>query len=111
MDELVERRAHIEAEIERLAALPEEIAQQRRDLMDLLEVSEEKRRNAADALACRPKRLTMRQIAASKAKSTNLIEAREQRVRAEAAIAQAQEARHADRAQSARSWNARPRKS
>jgi chromosome segregation protein len=91
LDELVERRAHIEAEIERLAALPEEIAQQRRDLMDLLEVSEEKRRNAADALAAAETALNEADRGL-KGEEHKLIEAREQRVRAEAAIEQAKEA-------------------
>ncbi|WP_374654614.1 chromosome segregation protein SMC [Dongia sp.] len=91
LNELVERRAHIEAEIERLSALPEEIAQQRRDLMDLLEVSEEKRRNAADALASAETALNEADRGL-KGEEHKLIEAREQRVRAEAAIEQAKEA-------------------
>jgi chromosome segregation protein len=91
LDELVERRAHIEAEIERLAALPEEIAQQRRDLMDLLEVSEAKRRDAADALAAAETALSEADKGL-KGEEHKLIEARENRVRAEAAIAQAKEA-------------------
>ncbi len=91
LDQLVERRAHIEMEIERLAALPEEIAQQRRDLRDLLDVSEEKRRDAADALASAETALTEADRGL-KGEEYRLIEAREQRVRAEAAIAQAKEA-------------------
>jgi chromosome segregation protein len=91
LNELVERRAHIEAEIERLAALPEEIAQQRLDLMDLLEVSEAKRRDAADALAAAETALNEADRGL-KGEEHKLIEAREQRVRAEAAIAQAKEA-------------------
>jgi chromosome segregation protein len=91
LNELVERRAHIEAEIERLAALPEEIAQQRLDLMDLLEVSETKRRDAADALAAAETALNEADRGL-KGEEHKLIEAREQRVRAEAAIAQAKEA-------------------
>ena len=91
LDELVERRAHIEQEIERLSALPGEIAQQRSDLMDLLEVSEEKRRDAADALAAAETALNEADRGL-KGEEHKLIEAREQRVRAEAAIEQAKEA-------------------
>ena len=91
LDELVERREHLIAEIERLAALPEEIAQQRRDLMDLLEVSEAKRRDAADALASAETALTEADRGL-KGEEGKLVEARENRVRAEAAISQAKEA-------------------
>jgi chromosome segregation protein len=91
LDDLVERREHLAAEIERLAALPDEIAQQRRDLMDLLEASEGKRRDAADALAAAETALTEADRGL-KGEEAKLIEARENRVRAEAAIAQAKEA-------------------
>lgn len=91
LNALVERRTHIESEIQRLAALPEEIAQQRRDLMDLLEGSEAKRRDAADALAAAETALTEADRGL-KGEENRLIEAREQRVRAESSIGQAKEA-------------------
>ncbi|MBL8710970.1 MAG: chromosome segregation protein SMC [Rhodospirillaceae bacterium] len=91
LDELVERREHLLGEIERLAAMPEEIARQRSDLMDLLETSEAKRRDAADALASAETALSEADRGL-KGEESKLIEARENRVRAEAAIAQAKEA-------------------
>ncbi len=91
LGDLTERKLHIEAEIERLAALPEEIAAQRMQLLDLIDASEAKRQQAADALAQAETALHSADKAL-KAEESRLIEARENRVRTESAVAQANEA-------------------
>lgn len=91
LNDLTERRAHIETEIERLAALPEEIAGQRMQLLDLIAESETKRQHAADELAQAETALhgADRML---KAEESRLIEARENRVRAQSSVEQANEA-------------------
>jgi chromosome segregation protein len=89
--ELAERAQAIEAEIARLDSEPARIAEERARLFELIAAAEDKRRQAADALAEAETALA----AADKNLKTEenrLVEARENRVRAEAAVAQANEA-------------------
>ncbi|MGQ0677195.1 MAG: chromosome partitioning protein ParA, partial [Rhodospirillales bacterium] len=88
---LVERQQAIAAEIERLSKLPEEIGRRRNALMATIEASEAGRRAAADRLAGAEERLAAADKEL-KAAETVLGEAREDRVRAEAGVAQAEQA-------------------
>jgi chromosome segregation protein len=92
LEEFARRRADVAAEIERLALRPEEIAQHRAALADLIEISARDRREAADRLA----EAETAQIEADRAlklAEAALAGAREERVRAEGIVAQANEAR------------------
>jgi chromosome segregation protein len=88
--ELEERRAATEAEIEKLAAVPVDLAEKRAALAELIDAAEAKRREAADSLALGETRLgeADRGLKAEEARLTN---ARENRIRAEGAVAQARQ--------------------
>ncbi len=88
---LVERQKAIAAEIERLAQLPQEIARKRTALMATIDTSEAGRRAAADRLAEAEDRLAAADKELKSAE-TVLGEAREDRVRAEAGVTQAEQA-------------------
>ncbi len=90
-DTLVERQEAIAAEIERLSKLPVEIARRRAALMEMIDASEAGRRAAADRLAEAEERLAAADKEL-KAAETVLGEAREDRVRAEAGVTQAEQA-------------------
>jgi chromosome segregation protein len=89
--ELAERREAIAGEIARLESEPARIAAQRAELFDLIGAAEEKRRNAADALAEAETALNVADRTL-KAEEHRLAEARENRVRADAMVGQANEA-------------------
>ncbi|HVO04036.1 MAG TPA: chromosome segregation protein SMC [Candidatus Cybelea sp.] len=91
IQELAERRDAIAAEIARLEGEPARIAGERARLFDLIAAAEEKRRHAADALAEAEAALSVADRSL-KAEEARLHEARENRVRAEALVAQATEA-------------------
>ncbi|MGF1608108.1 MAG: chromosome partitioning protein ParA, partial [Kiloniellales bacterium] len=86
--ELAERQAEVEREIEALAGRPAELAERRETLAGLIESAEQRRRAAADALAGGETRLAEADRAL-KAEEHRLAETREERVRAEAGVAQA----------------------
>jgi chromosome segregation protein len=87
---LAQRRTAVIAELEDLSRRPAEIAEQRQKLMDLIEAANAKRRAAADQLAAAETQLAAA-VLELRAAETRLHEAREDRVRAEAAVAQADE--------------------
>ncbi len=89
--DLAERRETTPAEIARLETEPARIAGERARLFDLIAASEEKRKLAADTLAEAESALSVadRNL---RAEEHRLAEARENRVRAEAMVAQATEA-------------------
>jgi chromosome segregation protein len=89
--DLAERRQAIEAEIARLETEPARIAGERARLFELIGAAEDKRRQAADALAEAETALNVADRSL-KAEEHRLAEARENRVRAEAMVAQATEA-------------------
>ncbi len=91
LDTYGQRREHIIEEVERLAMLPEQIAEQKMSLLDLIETATVNRQQAADTLAEAEAALSAadRNL---KGEEGKLVEAREFKVRAEAAIAQADEA-------------------
>ncbi|MDY0883945.1 chromosome segregation protein SMC [Dongia soli] len=91
LETYAQRREHIIEEIERLAMMPEQIAEQKMTLLDLIETATIARQQAADALAEAESSLAAadRNL---KGEESKLVEAREFKVRAEAAIAQAEEA-------------------
>jgi chromosome segregation protein len=89
--ELAERRETIAGEIARLETEPARIAAQRAELFDLIGAAEDKRRQAADALAEAETALSVADRAL-KSEEHRLAEARENRVRAEAMVGQASEA-------------------
>jgi chromosome segregation protein len=91
MEQLQERRQLVSTEIERLAALPQEIAERRRALLDQIQGSEGKRTEAADALAIAEKALAVaeKNLRESEAK---LAQARERQIRAEGIVEQANQA-------------------
>ena len=89
--ELTERREGIAAEIARLETEPERIAGERARLFELIAAGEDKRRQAADALAEAETALSVADRTL-KAEEHRLAEAREHRVRAEAMVGQATEA-------------------
>jgi chromosome segregation protein len=91
LTELGTRRSEVEAEIESLAARPLEIAERRETLAELVETAEAGRRQTADALAEGETRLAQADRAL-KAEEQKLAEAREDRVRGEAAVAQGEQA-------------------
>jgi len=86
-----QRRELIVAELERLEMLPYELAEQKMALLDLIETASAARQRAADALAEAETGLAQADRAL-KGEEQRLVEARENKVRAEAAIAQALEA-------------------
>jgi chromosome segregation protein len=92
--ELTERKNAAEAERNELAAKPAEIAAQRSILLDLIENAQSRRREAADRLAEAENRLAEADKAL-KAAEVELHAAREERVRREAAVAAAEQARSA----------------
>ncbi|HVZ02531.1 MAG TPA: chromosome segregation protein SMC [Dongiaceae bacterium] len=89
--ELTERRETIAGEIARLETEPERIAGERARLFELIGAAEDKRRQAADALAEAETALSVADRTL-KAEEHRLAEAREHRVRAEAMVGQASEA-------------------
>ncbi len=82
------RRTEIAAELLRLSALPGEIAGKRRAVLDEIETAEQRRRDEADRLAVAETKLAEADRAL-KATQNALARAREDRVRAEGAVAQA----------------------
>jgi len=88
--ELGIRRSEAEDEIESLAARPLEIAERRESLAELIEAAEAGRRQTADTLAVGETRLSQADRAL-KAEEQKLAEAREDRVRGEAAVAQGEQ--------------------
>ena len=85
--ELARRRQETEEELAALAGKPEEIAQQREALAEQIEAAEQRRKEAADGLAVGEGR-EAKAAKALKVEETALGEAREDRVRAEAAVSQ-----------------------
>ena len=90
--ELESRFGETEAELQRLADQPLDLATRRKALFDQLDTAEEARRVAGDRLAEAETRLTQADAAARTA-DAGLAQAREERVRAEAALEQAEHAR------------------
>ncbi|MGH6932129.1 MAG: chromosome partitioning protein ParA, partial [Dongiaceae bacterium] len=88
---LADRRVAAEVEISTLTQRPAEIAEQRRELMALVESAATGRRAAADRLAEAETRVA-EAVKALKRAETHLAEVRENRIRAEAAVAQSDEA-------------------
>ncbi len=91
-EELDERRETVFAELERLAALPLEIAEKRQSLLDDMATAEDDRRQAAVRLAEGEQALATAERLLKEAEQA-LAAAREERIRREAAIAAA--AQHA----------------
>jgi chromosome segregation protein len=91
LETFADRRELVMAELERLETLPGEIAEQKMALLDLIETASSARQHAADALAEAETALSQADRAL-KGEERRLVEARENKVRAEAAIAQALEA-------------------
>ncbi|MBT6361200.1 MAG: chromosome partitioning protein ParA, partial [Rhodospirillaceae bacterium] len=91
MEQLQDRRQTVSTEIERLAALPQEIAERRRALLDQIQASEGKRTEAADALAIAEKALTDAEKNLRESEA-NLAQARERQIRAEGIVEQANQA-------------------
>jgi chromosome segregation protein len=89
--ELAERAQAIEAEIARLDSEPARIAEERGRLFEMIAGAEDKRRQAADTLAEAETALGVADRTL-KSEENRLVEARENRVRAEAAVSQANEA-------------------
>ncbi len=85
------RKTEIAAELERLSALPGEIASKRRTVLDAVETAEQRRRDEADRLAVAETRLAEADRAL-RATENALAQAREDRVRAEGAVAQTEQA-------------------
>ena len=90
-EELEERRQAALEELERLTALPLEIAEKREALMDQLAAAEEARRLAAATLADGEQALTAADRVVKEAEQS-LAQAREERVRRQAAVAAAAQA-------------------
>lgn len=90
-NELEERRTAAQSELDGLAAKPEELRGKREALAESIDEAERKRQAAADRLAEGERRLTEADKAL-KAEEQALGEAREQRVRAEAQVEQAEAA-------------------
>ena len=87
---LSERREQLKAEAVRLAERPQELADQRSDLETQLEIAETKRQTAADELAVAETTLRNADGALRDAEAA-LATVRENRVRAEASVAQAKQ--------------------
>jgi len=90
-EELEERRQAALEELERLTALPLEIAEKRQELMDQLAAAEEGRRLAAATLVDGEQALTAADRIVKEAEQS-LAQAREERVRRQAAVAAAAQA-------------------
>jgi len=84
------RKTEVEAEIRRLSTLPDIIAQKRRAVLDEIETAEQRRRDEADILAVAETNLAEADRAL-KATENALSQAREDRVRAEGAVAQTEQ--------------------
>jgi chromosome segregation protein len=91
LSELAERRRETGAEIESLKALPAEIEERRTSLAERVDAAEVERKAATDALAVGENRLAEADKALKSAER-NLAQAREERVRAEGAKEQADQA-------------------
>ncbi|KIL99688.1 Chromosome partition protein smc [Paramagnetospirillum magnetotacticum MS-1] len=91
VDELAERREEIALEMERLASLPDTIAKRRAELLDRLENAETARKAAADALISAEQRLGEADRRMREAEAL-LANAREERIRREAAVSAADQA-------------------
>ncbi|HEX9446974.1 MAG TPA: AAA family ATPase, partial [Dongiaceae bacterium] len=91
LETFAQRRELVAAELERLESLPAEIAEKKMQLLDLIETASFARQQAADVLAEAETNLAQADRAL-KGEEGRLVEARENKVRAEAAIAQALEA-------------------
>jgi len=89
--QLEERRQKTGEELERLGALPGEIAQRRNALLDEVSAGEEKRKAAADRLAEAEAKLATADQTLRQAES-ELAQAREDRVRAQGLVEQAEQA-------------------
>ncbi len=91
MAQLNDRRAAVQAEIDRLAGLPEEISEKRNALLSFLEEAEAKRRTAADQLAVAETRVgeLAKELRANEAR---FADHREQRGLAEGTVRQAEQA-------------------
>ncbi len=85
------RKTEVEAELQRLSALPGVIAGKRQTVLDEIETAEQRRRDAADRLAVAETGLAEADRAL-RATETALARAREDAVRAEGAVAQADQA-------------------
>ena len=91
LEERSERKQALEAERERLAQQPEEIKRRHQDILDKVDEAEEKRKDAADRLAEAETKLADADRVLREAES-KLAAVREKRVRAEAAVEQADQA-------------------
>ncbi len=87
MTALRERRYAVNEELTRLADVPAQLEQKRRDIIGRIDHAEVQRREAADALALAEKALRVCD-AEAKAASDALSDGREKRVRVEAAVEQ-----------------------
>ncbi|HER26680.1 MAG TPA: chromosome partitioning protein ParA, partial [Rhodospirillales bacterium] len=91
IDQLSERRKGEQGDLERLRALPQQIQQQRKSLMDQIESSEGARTQAAEKLA-EAENLLGDAEKALRLAETQLAQAREHRVRAEGLVEQSDQA-------------------
>ena len=91
MEQLEERHRAVATEMDRLAGLPREIADRRRTLLSAIETADDKRKRAADRLAAAEKRLAEADKRL-RAAETELARAREEGVRAEGTVEQADQA-------------------
>jgi chromosome segregation protein len=91
LEERTERKKTLEAERERLAQQPDEIKRRHQEILDKVEEAEAKRKDAADRLAESETKLADadRNLREAEGKLANV---REQRVRAESAVEQADQA-------------------
>ena len=94
LDDLDQRRVEAERELERLAAQPLEIAERRDALAELIDSAEARRQQAADGLALGETRQGEADRAL-RAEEQRLAQAREERVRGQAAVEQAEVGRAA----------------
>jgi chromosome segregation protein len=91
VEELAERREEIAMEIERLASLPDTIARRRAELLERLEAAEATRKSSADALIAAERHLADADRRMREAEAL-LANAREERIRREAAVSAADQA-------------------
>lgn len=90
LEERTERKQTLEAERERLARQPEDIKRRHQEILEKVEEAEKRRKDAADRLAEAETQLSIADRSLREAE-TNLAAIREQRVRAEAAVEQAEQ--------------------
>ena len=90
LEERTERKQTLEAERERLARQPEDIKRRHQEILEKVEEAEKRRKDAADRLAEAETQLSIADRNLREAE-TNLAAIREQRVRAEAAVEQAEQ--------------------